>query len=265
MAYLPLVRDLEGRRALITGAGRGIGRALALALARAGADVSIVARSADQIESVRAEAESLGVRAVGRTVDLADPGQAVAAVEWACQSLGDLDILVHAAGHQVVVPAVDFSLADWEKVMCVHLTAAFVLAQAFGRQARQGVASHGAPSRRDRSIIFLGSLTSERMATAGTVAYNAAKSGVLGLMRTLAVEWAADGIRVNAILPGFFRTEMTRVLEADPTGRQLVARAPMGRWGDPRELGALAVLLASAEAGFVTGATITVDGGWSVA
>jgi NAD(P)-dependent dehydrogenase (short-subunit alcohol dehydrogenase family) len=103
------------------------------------------------------------------------------------------------------------------------------------------------------------------MATAGTVAYNAAKSGVLGLMRTLAVEWAADGIRVNAILPGFFRTEMTRVLEADPTGRQLVARAPMGRWGDPRELGALAVLLASAEAGFVTGATITVDGGWSVA
>ncbi len=103
------------------------------------------------------------------------------------------------------------------------------------------------------------------MATAGTVAYNAAKSGVLGLMRTLAVEWATYGIRVNAILPGFFRTEMTRVLEADPTGRQLVARTPMGRWGDPQELGASAVFLASAEAGFVTGATITVDGGWSVA
>ncbi len=265
MAYLLLVRDLEGRHALITGAGRGIGRALALALARAGADVSIVARSADQIESVRAEAESFGVRAVGRPLDLADPGQAAAAVEWACRSLGDVDVLVHAAGHQVVVPAADFSLADWEKVMCVHLTAAFLLAQAFARQARQCAASHAAPSRRDRSIIFLGSLTSERMATAGTVAYNTAKSGLLGLMRTLAVEWAADGIRVNAILPGFFRTEMTRVLEADPTGRELVARAPMGRWGEPHELGALAVLLAGAEAGFMTGAAIPVDGGWSVA
>jgi len=259
------VQDLEGRHALITGAGRGIGRALALALAGAGADVSIVARSADQIESVRAEAESLGVVAVGRPLDLADPGQAAAAVEWACQSLGDLDVLVHAAGHQVVVPALDFSLADWDKVLGVHLTSAFVLAQAFGRQARQSASSHATSSRRDRSIIFLGSLTSERMATAGTVAYNAAKSGVLGLMRTLAVEWATDGIRVNAILPGFFRTEMTRVLEVDPTGRQLVARAPMGRWGEPHELGALAVLLASSEAGFVTGAAITVDGGWSVA
>jgi len=256
---------LDGRKALITGAGRGIGRAIALALASAGADVALVARTVEQVEAVREEAERFGVRAVASVRDLTDAAQAGATVEWAHRALGSLDVLVHAAGHQVVVPALEFSLADWDRMLTVHLTAAFLLAQAFGLQATVRADDQTPSGTRDRSVIFVGSLTSERMATAGTVAYNTAKSGILGLMRTLAVEWAPVGIRVNTILPGFFRTTMTDVLAADPAGRALVSRGPMGRWGEPHELGAAAVFLAGQEAGFVTGSTITVDGGWSVA
>jgi len=293
-------RRLQGRKALVTGASRGIGRSIAKAFVEEGADVALVARSEESLREFAEELrELIGKRNSSQLVftgcfDVGDSRQVEGIVSWVESLCGCPDIVVHAAGHQLVKPAVAFGLDEWERLIRVHLTAAFILGRSLAAKvyenselvlpvgpdvssneahlleedARPGfnLARGGVKSNvEDRSLIFIGSLTSERMATAGTVGYNVAKSGLMGLVRTLALEWADIGIRVNAILPGFFRTEMTSVLDGTELGHQLTRRIPMRRWGYPDELGSLAVYLASPESSYVTGSAITIDGGFSVA
>ena len=169
----------------------------------------------------------------------------------------DVSVLAHAAGNQVRKPATEMTLEDWDSVTGIHLRAAFALARAVARPliARE----------RPGSVLYVGSLTSARAGLAGTVAYGAAKSGLLGLMRTLAVEWAGHGVRVNTVAVGFVATEMTRDIDGTPARQALVSRTPLGRLGAPEEIARVAAFLASDYASFITGECVTVDGGWSVA
>lgn len=252
---MPASFDLSGTVALVTGGGRGIGAAMARALAGAGALAVLASRDEGQLRDVAGE-----IGAAGGTADVLPwdvRGETAAGlVAEAVRRHGRLDILVHAAGNQIRKPALDYTLADWDAVMDLHLRAAFALAQAAGRH----MASQGRGS-----IVLVGSLTSERLGAPATLPYAAAKSGVLGLARSLAVALAPDGVRVNTVLPGFVRTELTRDVDDTPERRALTSRTPAGRLGVPDDLGGVAVFLASEAAGYVTGETITVDGGWSVA
>lgn len=248
---------LRGRTALVTGASRGIGAGVAAAMALSGARVVLVGRSEDGLAGIRDSITAAGGAAdvLGWDIDSGDTAtDLLAAAE---RLAGPVDILVHAAGNQVRRPALDLEAGDWDAVIGLHLRAAFLLAQAFARRltARQA----------GGSVVFIGSLTSGRLGLPGIAAYAAAKSGLLGLARTLAVEWAPHGIRVNTVLPGFVATEMTKDVDGTPERQALTSRAPMGRLGTPADIGAAAVYLAGHAAGFVTGETLTVDGGWSAA
>lgn len=251
------VASLTGRRALVTGGSRGLGAGIARALGREGAHVAVSARSSDDLAAVVAEEERLGHRALALPTDLAEQGAGIELVADASQALGGVDILVHAAGHLVRQPALEYDMEQWDAIIGVHLRMAFELSQAV---ARDLVA-------RDQSgsIILIGSLTSARAGVPGTVAYAAAKSGLLGLMRALAVELAPYGIRVNTIAPGFFPTALTQDVQDTPERQTIHARIPMGRTGTTQDLDGTAVFLASDASAYITGEMITVDGGWSVA
>jgi 2-deoxy-D-gluconate 3-dehydrogenase len=254
---MPSLFDLHGRTALVTGAGRGLGSGMAKALATAGAQVVLVSRSEDQLKTVAEEITAAGGTAGILAWDLGDGASAADLVGEVVRRFGRLDVVVHAAGNMVRQPAGDLSAEDWDSVVGLHLRGAFLLSQATARHLKE--------TGRDGSIILVGSLTSQRAGIPGTVAYGAAKSGLLGMMRTLAVEWAPDGIRVNLIAPGFFPTALNADVEETPARRALLGRVPMGRLGTPEDLGGTAVFLASDASGYITGEAITVDGGWSVA
>ena len=212
--------SLEGRRALVTGASRGIGRAIALELARQGADVALVQRG--DADDVRAEIEGHGRRAVVVRTDLADPGATRAAVRSAAEQLGSLDCAVLNAGTIRRAPAIELSLDDWQAVLSLNLTSAFVGSQEAARVMLEGGGG---------AIVHIASLLSFQGGR-NTVAYTAAKHGVLGLMRAQAAEWAALGLRVNAVAPGYIATDFNATLRADPERKaQLDARIPAGRWG----------------------------------
>jgi 2-deoxy-D-gluconate 3-dehydrogenase len=229
--------DLGGSAALVTGAGSGIGAATAIELARSGSSVVLVGRRADRLEQVRERVAAAG-------------GKAFVLPR-------DVSVLVHAAGNQVRKPATEMTLEEWDSVINVHLRAAFALSRAV---ARPLIA-------RDRpgAVVYVGSMTSARAGLRDIVAYGAAKSGLLGLMRTLAVEWAGHGVRVNTVAVGFVATEMTRDIDGTPARQALVSRAPIGRLGTPEEIARVIAFLASDHASYITGECVTVDGGWSVA
>lgn len=246
--------DLTGRVALVTGGGRGLGRGIALALAEAGADVVVASRSETELDETVQQLEAHRGKPLAVPADLADPDAAADLVATATDERGAVDVLVHAAGHQVRKPALDFSAAEWDRVQAVHLRAAFSLTQAVGAQMVE--------RRTGGSIILVSSLTAN-IGISSTSAYAAAKSGVEGLMRTLAVEWAAHGIRVNAITPGFFHTELTDAMFSDPQRREwMLGRIPLGRPGSPDDLAGAAIFLATDASAYVTGQAIAVDGGW---
>ena len=249
--------DLHDRVAIVTGAGRGLGSGIAQALADAGAQVVLVSRSEDQLETVQAQITASGGAAQVLAWDLGEGTSAPDLVAQVVGQFGRLDVVVHAAGNMVRRPALDFPAADWDAVIGLHLRAAFLLAQATAR--------HLTTAGRGGSIILVGSLTSQRVGIRDTVAYGSAKSGLMGLMRTLAVEWAPHGVRVNMIAPGFVPTALTATVDDNPERRALLARIPLGRPGTPEDLGGTAVFLASDASGYITGEAITVDGGWSVA
>lgn len=246
---------LESQVALVTGGGRGIGAAIAGGMAEAGAHVVVSARNAEELDRCAAQIRAAGGMADALAWDITGD-TARGLVEATIEGHGRVDILVHAAGNQVRAPALHFRLADWDAVLDLHLRAAFALAQS----AAESMAGRGGGS-----IIFLGSLTSEHLGNPNTVAYAAAKAGLQGLMRTFAVELAPFGVRVNTLAPGFIATEMTRDIDELPARKALTARTPQGRPGAPADLAGAAVFLASRAAAYVTGQTITVDGGWSVA
>ncbi len=240
--------SLSGKRALVTGANTGIGQAIALSLAEAGADVVCAGRSSvdETLEMIR----KAGGKAEGLLLDLSDPlsGQSV------FEKADPIDILVNNAGIIRRADAVDFTEADWDEVMDVNLKAVFFLSQAFA----SAVFARGGTGR----IINIASMLSFQGGIR-VASYTASKSGVAGLTKLLANEWAAKGLNVNAIAPGYIATNNTEALRADETrNRAILERIPAGRWGEPEDIGGTAVFLASPAAKYIHGAILNVDGGW---
>ncbi len=245
---------LDGKVALVTGASRGLGQAMAVGLAEAGADIAGLDRTPDCGETCD-QVEALGRRFLNLRVDLGEASvdDLRATVAQVVQELGRLDILINNAGIIRRVPALDYSEDDWDSVIQIDLKAVFFLAQAAGRvMAEQG----------GGKIINIASMLSYQGGIL-VPSYTAAKSGVMGITRALANEWAARGINVNAIAPGYMATDNTAPLRADPARSQsILARIPAGRWGDAADLKGIAVFLASSAADYLHGAIIPVDGGW---
>jgi NAD(P)-dependent dehydrogenase (short-subunit alcohol dehydrogenase family) len=239
---------------LVTGGGRGLGQAMAAGLADSGAHVVLTGRGLAELEAAVAAIRANGASASYRVSDLAVPEAPHRLVDNVVADFGRLDILLHAAGAQVRKPALDVSAEQWDQVTSIHLKTAFLLAQSMARQAQAKECA--------AKIIFVGSLTSH-IGFRGLAPYTASKSGVVGLARTLAAEWAPARINVNTIIPGYFHTKLTEDLLADREKRQWVmSRIPMNRLGDPTDLAGAAVFLASSASDYVTGAEIRVDGGW---
>ena len=243
--------DLGGRAAIVTGANTGIGQAIAVALAGAGADVALVGRSA--ADETGGLIRGLGRRALLIGADLSSVAPVEDVVEQTVAELGSVDILVNNAGIIRRADAVDFTEADWDAVIDTNLKSLFFLSQAAGR--RMIAAGRG-------KIINIASLLSFQGGIR-VPSYTASKSGVAGLTRLLANEWAAKGLNVNAIAPGYIATNNTAALQADETrNRQIMERIPAGRWGEPSDLGGAAVFLASSASDYVNGHILAVDGGW---
>lgn len=217
----------------------------------------LVGRRRERLAEVAASIAGAGGTAHALSWDIGIGGDAEALLDAAEELAGPIEVLVHAAGNQVRAPAIELSLEDFDAVFGLHLRAAFALSRGLARR----LIERDAPG----SVLYIASLTSERVGIPGTVAYASAKSGLLGLMRTLAVEWGPHRIRVNAIAVGFVATEMTRDVDGTPGRDALVGRAPLGRLGEPSEIGTVARFLASDAARFVTGECVRVDGGWSIA
>jgi 2-dehydro-3-deoxy-D-gluconate 5-dehydrogenase len=246
--------SLRGRGALVTGAARGLGAAMALALAEAGADV--VALDVEPLDGVEREITERGVRCATRELDLRglEPEAAAELMAWSRERHGDLSVLVNNAGMIRRAPAAETTAADWHDVIGLNLTAPFFLAQAFGRQLlREGARG---------SIVNVVSMNSFQGGME-VPAYTASKHGLLGITRALANEWTAHGIRVNGIAPGWMATDLTTALREDPARDQaLLARMPIGHWGEPSDLAGAVVYLASDASSYVSGTFIAVDGGW---
>ena len=244
--------DLTGKTALVTGANTGLGQAIAAALAAAGADIVAAGRT-DPAET-RAMVEGCGRRMSWIEVDLASTEPLPGLVEEAWQAFGGLDILVNNAGTIRRADAASFTESDWDAVMGVNLKSVFFLTQA--------VARRWLDAGRGGKVINVASLLSLQGGIR-VASYTASKSGLAGLTRLLANEWAAKGINVNAIAPGYFETNNTEALRADPDRRrQILERIPAGRWGRPDDLGGAAVFLASPASDYVQGVVLPVDGGW---
>ena len=243
---------LDGRRAIVTGASRGLGAAMARALAEAGADVAGVATG--NLDATGAAVRASGRRFVAIREDLADAEAPARVVARAVESLGGLDILVNNAGIIRRRDALEFTEDDWDAVIDVNLKAAFFLAQAAARRyVEQGLGG---------KIVNIASMLSWQGGIR-VASYTASKSGIVGLTRLLANEWAARGINVNAIAPGYMATDNTAPLRADPArSAEILARIPAGRWGEPTDLDGAVVFLASSASDYVHGTTLAVDGGW---
>jgi 2-deoxy-D-gluconate 3-dehydrogenase len=243
--------DLTGRVAIVTGANTGIGQGIAVALAEAGADVALVGRSsADETAGL---VRAAGRRAAIVAADLSTIGPVGDVVAQTLSQLGGLDILVNNAGIIRRADAVDFSEEDWDSVIDTNLKSVFFLSQAAGRHMIE---------RGSGKIVNIASMLSFQGGIR-VPSYTASKSGVAGLTRLLACEWASKGINVNAIAPGYIATNNTAALQADETrNRQIVERIPAGRWGKPSDLGGAAVFLASSASDYVNGHILAVDGGW---
>jgi NAD(P)-dependent dehydrogenase (short-subunit alcohol dehydrogenase family) len=252
MTVLDLFR-LDERVAIVTGASSGLGVAFAKALSEAGADVVLGARRADRLEETRALVEAAGRRAVVVRTDVASPEDCQALVDTAMDQLGRVDVLVNNAGVGTAVPATRETPEQFRQVIDVNLNGCYWMAQACGRVMQPG-----------SSIVNISSVLGLTTGGLPQAAYSASKAGLIGLTRDLAQQWTGrKGIRVNAIAPGFFESEMT---DQYPDGylESMGARIPAGRKGDPAELAAALVFLASPAGAYVTGQTIPVDGGMTI-
>ena len=247
---------LTGRVAAVTGANTGIGQGIALALAGAGADIAAIGRTPASETAKRIRA--LGRRCELVVADLSSIAPAGAAVDTVVEQFGRLDILVNNAGIIRRADALDFTEADWDAVIDTNLKTPFFLAQAAARH----MAGWASPDGRRGKIINIASMLSFQGGIR-VPSYTAAKSGLAGLTRLLANEWAAKGINVNAIAPGYIATANTEALRADEVrNRQILERIPEGRWGSPEDIGGAAVFLASRAADYIQGHILAVDGGW---
>lgn len=243
---------LDGKMALVTGGGRGLGRAIALAFADAGADVAIASRTCADIDSVAQEVRSKNRRGISVEVDVSNSASVNAMVEQTQIQFGRIDILVNSAGIGFSSRLIDMSDSDWQRIISTNLNGTFYACR---EVARIMIAQ------RNGSIINLASVAGLKGAV-GLGAYAASKGGVIQLTRTVALELARHKVRVNALAPGYFRTDMNSAALDDPiVGPKIMGRIPLRRFGAPEEIGALAVFLASDDASFVTGEVITISGG----
>jgi NAD(P)-dependent dehydrogenase (short-subunit alcohol dehydrogenase family) len=247
---------LAGKKAVITGASRGIGRAIAQAYAQAGADVALVARDAAKLAEVQSLVEAAGRKAVVITCDVTDRDAVISMVDEAIAALGHIDVLVNnAGGTSFMVPFTDLRFSGWEKVMRLNVDSVVHACQAVGRHMLE---------RQSGSIINVASVAA-LTATPSLSPYGASKAAVVSLTKTLAAEWAADGIRVNALCPGWTATDLNRNLwENEEASAVLLSGVPMRRWATPEEMAGPAIFLASDASSFVTGQALAVDGGTTV-
>jgi NAD(P)-dependent dehydrogenase (short-subunit alcohol dehydrogenase family) len=248
--------SLEGRTAFVTGASRGIGRGIALALAKAGAAVACAARALDDVRSAAAEIEAGGGRACALRLDVTRGAEITAAVKDAEAALGSVDILVNNAGITLDKPTLEVGDDEWERVLSTNLTSMFRCCRAVGP---------GMIARGRGKIINVGSMYG-RLGVSHYAAYCASKAAVDGLTRSLAAEWARHGIQVNCLAPGYMNTDIPRAAMADPKTRErFLSKVPARRLGEPKEAAALAVYLASPASDFMTGQTVYLDGGQTIA
>jgi len=246
--------SLEGKNALVTGAGRGMGRGMAVALAKAGANVAVVSRSQDDLNEVAAEIEAVGRRAVPVTADVGDVDSIRAMVGTVAEAFDSrIDILVTAAGIIVRNQAAEYTPEEWDRLMAINLKGRFFTCQAVGKlMLAQG----------QGSIINIGSLTCG-IGLPGVAVYAVANGGIAQMTRTLSAEWCPQGVRVNCIAPGTFVTRTTEAVLTDPEKAEVrLRRIPQGRFGDPaKDLDGAVVFLASDAAAYVTGQILYIDGG----
>ena len=247
--------DLTGKVAVVTGGNGGLGLGIAMGLASAGANIVIAARSVEKTAQALEDIRALGVEAHGITVDVTKEPAVQRMVTDTIDHMGRLDILVNNSGIAVRAQPQNLTAAQWDSVMDVNLRAAFIAS----KEAYPHLLKNGGGK-----IINIGSMYSLFGSDWGSP-YAASKGGIVQLTKSLAVAWAKDNIQVNAILPGWFVTDLTRgIEEGDPERHDNVSRRiPTGRWGDPSELGGAAVFLASQASNYVTGSTLSVDGGYS--
>jgi 2-deoxy-D-gluconate 3-dehydrogenase len=245
--------SLAGKVGIVTGASRGLGAGMAEGLAEAGADLTLVARSEKQLDEQVAHIQSLGRRCLGLRADLATTTACSKIVQQTLDHYGSLDILVNCAGMVWRGSALELSEKDWDTVLDVNLKSAFFLCQAAGK--------HMVQQKRGK-IINICSLLSFQGGLL-VAAYTASKSGLAGLTRLLANEWAPHGVNVNGIVPGYMATELTAALLKDPErSASILARIPQGKWGTPQDLKGAVVFLASSASDYVQGQMLVVDGGW---
>ena len=248
--------DLTGKTAFVTGASRGIGRAIAVALAQAGADVAIVARTAEGLADTADDVMAVGRRAVVIPADVTDQLSVSDAVATAIDQLGHVDIVVNnAGGSNFMVSFRDLRLSGWDKLIKLNLSSAVYVCHAFAGHLLD---------RKSGSVVNVASVAG--VAASPLISpYGAAKAGLVSLTKTLAVEWAADGVRVNALCPGWTATDLNRNLWEDPVaGPATIATVPMRRWATAEEMAGPAVFLASDASSYLTGQALVVDGGQTV-
>lgn len=247
--------SLEGKIAFVTGAGRGLGRAGALALARAGAHVAVISRTRAQLDETAAAVEALGRKALVAVADIRNNGQIESAVRTVVEAFGRIDILFNNAGTNVRKPVVEMTEEDWHTIIDTNVKGIFLVARAVARQMI---------TQKTGCIINMSSMSSvspER----DKVVYASSKGAVMQFTKGLALELAPHGIRVNAIAPGYMMTPLVKgYLEADADRyKWILQRIALGRIGQPEEIGGALVFLASDAARYITGTTITIDGGWT--
>jgi 2-deoxy-D-gluconate 3-dehydrogenase len=252
----PSLFDLSGKVAIVTGGNGGIGLGMARGLAAAGADIAIVGRNETKSSGAIAELKQYGTRTISVLADVTEEAAVIALVERVGSELGRIDILVNNAGINIRKPPHALSLAEWDSVVTTNLTSAFLCSQAVY------------PAMKDAGggkIINIGSMMSI-FGTSFAPAYAASKGGIVQFTRSCAVAWAADNIQVNAVLPGWIDTDLTRRAREDVVGLhdKVLARTPAARWGAPADFAGIAVFLSSSASDFVTGAAIAVDGGFSI-
>src|SRR4051812_1733404 len=245
--------ELQGKAALVTGGNGGIGLGMAQALVAAGAKVAIAGRDGDKNA---AALKALGAGAVALGADGADERACRAMVDEAASRLGRLDILVNNAGINIRRQPQDYTLEEWQRVLSANLTSAFVAAQAAYPHFVRGGGG---------KIVNIGSMMS-MFGASFAAPYGASKGGIVQLTRSLACAWAKENIQVNAVLPGWIDTALTRRARGEVAGlhERVVARTPAGRWGTPQDMGGIAVFLCSTASDFITGTAIPVDGGYSI-
>lgn len=246
--------SLEGKVAVVTGAGRGLGRTMALALASAGADVVVSSRTQGEIDSARDEVRALGRRSEAIAADCTDEVQSERLIEEAVSRLGRIDILVNNAGINIRKPVLELSLEEYRQVISTNLEGYFLCGRAAGREmVAQG----------SGKVINISSIMG-RVALASQAPYASSKGAIEQLTKVMALEWAEAGVQVNALAPTYFETDLTRPLFEDPARHDFITeRTPMRRWGQPHELAGAVIFLASAASDYVTGHTLLVDGGWT--